>query len=137
MPFFLVIRSPFLNVPASQHGEGAVDEPDLKTVDSSLQEDSTVHNAVYRDGQEGKVEDGESCGHLEVEVHQHVPILDTQNSKEGSDIHIQDEQTQLHDNIEDTNANGLGYVVSQPPTAADKSQPNHVASNTTLATFFI
>lgn len=101
------------------------------------EDDSSIHNSTPRDDQEGRLQDGERCGHQEVEVHQHVPVLDTQNTQEGSDISILDEQTQLHDNIKDTNGNGVGYVISQAPTAADKSQPNHVTSNKKLATFFI
>ncbi|KAG7325138.1 hypothetical protein KOW79_011454 [Hemibagrus wyckioides] len=130
------IESPSPNVHSSQDQDGAVDEPDLNSVDLSLQEDDTaVHEAAQRDEQEGR-EDGESCGHLEVEVHQQTPMLDTQNTKEGSDLSILDERTQIHDNTVDTNANGVGYVLSQAPTAADKSQPNHVVNNKKLATFF-
>lgn len=100
------------------------------------EDDSTIHNAAHHDGQEVGVQDRESCRHLEVEVHYHVPILDIQNTTEGSDIIILDEQTELHDNPTDTNANGVGYVVSQAPTSADKSQPNHVASNKRMVNIF-
>ncbi|MCJ8738525.1 hypothetical protein PDJAM_G00036600 [Pangasius djambal] len=130
-------ESPSSNVPSLQHEEGAVDEPDLNSVDLQLQEDNTtIHNAARRDGREGRVQDGESCGQLEAEVHQHVAILDMQNTKERSGVSILDERTQIHDNTKDTNANGVGYVVSQAPTAADKSQPNHVASNKKFVNFF-
>lgn len=128
------IYSPSPNLSSLQHEEGAVDEPNLIS-DSRLQDnDSNIFNTTPRDGQE--VQDVESCGHLEVEVHQQVSVFETQNTKEGNDISILDEQTQLHDNTRDTNANGVGYIVSQASTATDKSQPNHVASNKKLATFF-
>lgn len=133
---FFLLHSPSPNVHSSPDQDGAVDEPDLNSVDLSLQDDDTaVHKAAQRDGQEGR-EDGESCGHLEVEVHQQAPMLDTQNTNEGSDLSILDERTQIHDNTVDSNANGVGYVRSQAPTAADKSQPNHVVNNKKLATFF-
>ncbi|KAK3529669.1 hypothetical protein QTP70_033698 [Hemibagrus guttatus] len=129
------IESPSPNVHSLQDQDRAVDEPDLNSVDLSLQEDDTaVHKVAHSDSQEGWGEDGgevdgERCGHPEVVVHQHLPMLDTQNTTEGSDLSIRDEQTQIHDNTMDTNANGLGYVLSQAPTAADKSQPNHVVNN--------
>ncbi|XP_053496718.1 sorting nexin-11 [Ictalurus furcatus] len=129
------IESPSPNVPSLQHEEGAVDEPDLNSVDLRLQEDdTTIHNR--RDGQEGRVQDGESCERLEVDVHQQVPILDIQNTKEGSGISILDEQKPIHDNTKDSIANGVEYVVSQAPTEADKSQLNHVANNNKLVNFF-
>lgn len=101
------------------------------------EDDTTIDIAAHRDGQEERVQDGENCGHLEVEVHQRVPVLDTQNTKERSDLNILDEQTQMHDNTKDTNANGVECVVSQAPTEADKSQSNHVASNKKLVSFFL
>ncbi|XP_060715474.1 sorting nexin-11 [Tachysurus vachellii] len=131
------IESPSPNVHALQDQEGAVDEPDLDSVDISLMEDdTTVHNAAHRDGQAGRIQDTESCGHLEVEVHQYTPVLDTQNTKEGNDLSIIDEQTQIHVNTKDTNANGVGYVLSQAPSVADNSQPNHLVNNKKLANFF-
>ncbi|KAF4085106.1 hypothetical protein AMELA_G00113720 [Ameiurus melas] len=128
------IESPSPNVPSLQH-EGAVDEPDLNSVDLRLQEDDTsIHNRT--DSQEGRVQDGESCERLEVDVHQQVPILDIQNTKEGSDISILDERKQIHDNTKNSNANGIGYVVLQAPTEAEKSQLNHVTNSNKLVSFF-
>ncbi|XP_060795822.1 sorting nexin-11 isoform X2 [Neoarius graeffei] len=124
------VESPSPNVPPVRHEGGAVDKPDLNPVDSKLQEDNTtVDTAAPRDGREGSAQDWENCEHLEVEIHQHVPVLNTQNTKEGSDLGILDEQTHIHDTTMDTNANGIGCVVLQAPIAADKSQSNHVASN--------
>lgn len=135
--FFFVMHSPSPNVSSSQHEDGAVDEPNVISVDSRLQDnDSMIYNSTPRDGQEVMAQDVESCGHLEVAVHQQDSVFETQNTKKGSDSSILNEQTQLHDNSRDANANGVGYIVSQASTETDKSQPNHLASNKKLATFF-
>lgn len=132
---FFVTGSPSPN--SLQDQERAVDEPDLNSVNLILQEDdTTVHNAAHRDGQEERVQNGESYGNLEVEVHHHAPISDTQNTNEEKDLSILEKQAQIHDEFKDTNANGVGYVLSQAPTAADKSQPNHVVNNKKLVNFF-
>ncbi|XP_046710470.1 sorting nexin-11 isoform X1 [Silurus meridionalis] len=130
------IESPSPNIISLQHQEGAANDPDLNSVDLSVQEDdTTLHNVAHRDDQLERIKDREINGHLEVEVHQHVAILDTQNTNEEHGICILDAQTQIHDNTKDTNGNGVGYVVSQAPAAGDKSQLNHVASNKKLVDF--
>ncbi|TSK14696.1 Sorting nexin-11 [Bagarius yarrelli] len=124
------VESPSPNVHSLQDQKEATDEPDLISVDMSSQEDDVaVYDSARIDGQEGRAQNGESYGQLEVEVHQHVPMLDTQNTKSSA---ILDEQTQMHDNSKDTNANGVGYVLPQAPTAADKSQLNHVVNHKKL-----
>ncbi|XP_053368075.1 sorting nexin-11 [Clarias gariepinus] len=131
------MESPLPNVSPLRHEEGGADEPDVNSVDLRLQDDDApLNNAAHRDRHEETVQNEENCGYLQVDVHQHVPILDNQNTKERSDISILDEQTKIDNNLKDTNANGVGYVVTQSPTAADKSQPNHVASNKKLVNFF-